>query len=64
MWWSLSGSNRLPSRCKRDALPNELKPHILFHFNSTFQFQVVGHLFIGAQDQIRTDEISGCNGTY
>ncbi len=25
-WWSQSGSNRRPSRCKRDALPAELWP--------------------------------------
>src|SRR3546814_4996333 len=23
-WWALTGSNRRPSRCKRDALPTEL----------------------------------------
>src|SRR5690606_2067515 len=23
-WWALTGSNRRPSRCKRDALPSEL----------------------------------------
>src|ERR1700722_11667948 len=27
LWWSQSGSNRRPSRCKRDALPAELWPH-------------------------------------
>ncbi len=26
LWWSQSGSNRRPSRCKRDALPAELWP--------------------------------------
>ena len=24
MWWAVTGSNRRPSRCKRDALPAEL----------------------------------------
>ena len=23
-WWAMTGSNRRPSRCKRDALPAEL----------------------------------------
>src|SRR5262249_59180806 len=23
-WWAMTGSNRRPSRCKRDALPTEL----------------------------------------
>src|SRR6516162_9666810 len=23
-WWAVTGSNRRPSRCKRDALPTEL----------------------------------------
>ena len=26
-WWALTGSNRRPSRCKRDALPAELSAH-------------------------------------
>jgi hypothetical protein len=26
-WWSRAGSNRRPSRCERDALPAELRPH-------------------------------------
>lgn len=25
-WWSLPDSNRSPSECKSDALPNELRP--------------------------------------
>src|SRR5687768_3878981 len=32
-WWAVTGSNRRPSRCKRDALPTEL----------TAQAQVLGH---------------------
>jgi hypothetical protein len=28
-WWSQSGSNRRPSRCKRDALPAELWPLVV-----------------------------------
>lgn len=24
LWWAVTGSNRRPSRCKRDALPTEL----------------------------------------
>ncbi len=28
VWWRWTGSNRWPSRCKRDALPAELHPHI------------------------------------
>src|SRR5271155_3965442 len=31
-WWSQSGSNRRPSRCKRDALPAELWPLVDWHF--------------------------------
>ena len=27
MWWAVTGSNRRPSRCKRDALPAELTAH-------------------------------------
>ena len=26
-WWAVTGSNRRPSRCKRDALPTELTAH-------------------------------------
>ena len=26
-WWVVTGSNRRPSRCKRDALPTELTTH-------------------------------------
>src|SRR3974390_2789343 len=43
-WWSQSGSNRRPSRCKRDALPAELWPRA---FETGFadawtQFNLVG----------------------
>src|SRR3974377_900832 len=43
-WWSQSGSNRRPSRCKRDALPAELWPR---PFETGFadawtQFNLVG----------------------
>ena len=28
-WWAVTGSNRRPSRCKRDALPTELTAQLL-----------------------------------
>ena len=28
-WWAVTGSNRRPSRCKRDALPTELTARCL-----------------------------------
>src|SRR3546814_19328180 len=33
MWWAVTGSNRRPSRCKRDALPTELTARTL-RFNA------------------------------
>ena len=30
-WWAVTGSNRRPSRCKRDALPTELTAPTLLH---------------------------------
>ena len=30
-WWAVTGSNRRPSRCKRDALPTELTAPVLVY---------------------------------
>src|SRR5208283_5832928 len=38
VWWSQSGSNRRPSRCKRDALPAELWP-LVHWLKSSRRFQ-------------------------
>gem|GEM_PF-5143717 len=43
-WWTLPGSNRSPPRCKRGALPNELRAHNFFR----------GPQKCGAQSCIRT----------
>jgi hypothetical protein len=34
-WWAVTGSNRRPSRCKRDALPTELTALGLTYCRST-----------------------------
>ena len=38
-WWAMTGSNRRPSRCKRDALPAELIARVtLIKSNNSFFF--------------------------
>ena len=37
-WWAMTGSNRRPSRCKRDALPAELIAQVTLKIKVTILY--------------------------
>src|ERR1700677_201516 len=62
LWWSQSGSNRRPSRCKRDALPAELWPRLSIDRNR--RDDSGGHRFlpVALRHATRTWRVVGLGG--